>query len=74
MSHDATAKAVIDEIGPLIMARPTAERADYCEMAVCVLISAMRAAAGDEYVRGFLEAALADLDKPSMKLSIMLRH
>lgn len=59
------AKKVIDEITPLIVSTQAELRPEYIECAVCLLVSAMRGAAGDDYVRGFLEAALADLDKPA---------
>lgn len=39
---------------------------DFIEMTVCACIGLMRGGAGDEYVRGFLQGALADLDKPSV--------
>ncbi|MBK5145970.1 hypothetical protein I2494_20075 [Budviciaceae bacterium BWR-B9] len=35
-----------------------------CEAALIVGISALREREGDEFVRGFLEAAIQDLDKP----------
>ena len=56
---------VIDDIGTLVIQTPVADRADYIEGVVVLGISMMRGGGGDEYVRGFLEAALADLDKPS---------
>lgn len=60
-----TAAKVLEEFGGLLMKAKDSERADYTEIAVCMGISMMRAGAGDQYVRGFLEGALADLDKPS---------
>lgn len=62
---DKTAAKVINEFYARAMVIPEAERAYYIEMTVCMGIAMMRGGAGDEYVRGFLEAALADLDKPT---------
>ena len=59
------ASKVIDDIGTLVMQSPVKERADYIEGVVCLGIAMMRGGGGDEYVRGFLEAALADLDNPA---------
>ena len=61
---DNTASKVINDFSALILETPVKDRADYIEAVVCMGIAAMRGGAGDEYVRGFLEAALADLDKP----------
>lgn len=71
---DDTAKSVISDLTPLILATPVNQRADYIEQAVCLLLAAMRGAAGDEYVRGFLTAALVDLDQPAARYEFPARH
>lgn len=63
--QDILVKKVIDDLTPLIVATQAEHRTEYIEVSVCLLVSAMRGAAGDDYVRGFLGAALADLDKPA---------
>jgi hypothetical protein len=70
---DATAKQVVEDMTALILAVPAAQRVDYIEQSVCLLIAAMRGAAGDEYVRGFLDAARADIDQPAARYE-MARH
>ena len=62
---DKTAAKVIDEFCARVMVIPETERANYIEMTVCMGVAMMRGGAGDEYVRDFLQGALADLDKPS---------
>ena len=62
---DKTAAKVIDEFCAHVMLVPEAERAAYIEITVCMEVAMMRGGAGDEYVRGFLKGALADLDKPA---------
>ena len=62
---DTTTAKVLSDIGTLVMQTPVKVRADYIEGVVVLGIALMRGAGGDEFVRGFLEAALADLDLPS---------
>lgn len=62
---DNTAAKVLNEFGARITSIPAIDRPDYIECTVCMGIALMRGGGGDEYVRGFLNAALADLDKPS---------
>ncbi len=64
-NKDKTAAKVIDEFCARVMVIPETERANYIEMTVCMGVAMMRGGAGDEYVRDFLQGALADLDKPS---------
>jgi len=45
---------------------PADQRRDYLEMLGHAATKYMRAIGGDEYVRGWLEAALAELDHPPM--------
>lgn len=43
---------------------PEADVPDFLEMTVCAGIELLRATAGDEFVRGFLDSALASLAEP----------
>lgn len=45
---------------------PADQRRDYLEMLGQAATKYMRAFGGDDYVRGWLEAALAELDQPPM--------
>jgi len=65
MNADKIAAKVLKELGEKVTSLPVKERADYIECTVCMCIGLMRGGGGDEYVRGFLESAIADLDKPS---------
>lgn len=47
------------------MELPPDQRRDYLEMLGHVATKYMRSIGGDEYVRGWLEAALAELDYPA---------
>lgn len=62
--NDPIADAVISDFGGKVNSLPASQRIDYIECTLCMCIELMRSA-GDEYVRGFLEGALADLDKPT---------
>lgn len=62
---DAVADLVLRTVFSAIKGLPTEQVRDFTEMTVCACIGLMRGGAGDEYVRGFLQGALADLDKPS---------
>lgn len=48
------------------MELPDDQRRDYLEMLGHIATKYMRATGGDEYVRGWLSAALAELDQPPM--------
>lgn len=47
-----------------VMELPKAQRRDYLEMLGHVATKYMRAIGGDDYVRGWLDAARAELDQP----------
>jgi hypothetical protein len=44
---------------------PADQQRDYLEMLGHVSTTFMRAIGGDDYVRGWLESALSDLDRPA---------
>jgi len=49
-----------------VMELPVGARINYLEMLGCSAIHYMRALHGDEYTRGWLDSAIADLDRPPM--------
>ena len=49
-----------------VMELPPDQRRDYLEMLGHVATKYMRAIGGDDYVRGWLDAARAELDQPPM--------
>ena len=62
-SIDATMCAM--EAVSRVMELPKEQRRDYLEMLGHVATKYMRSIGGDEYVRGWLEAAIAELQHPS---------
>lgn len=49
-----------------VMELPIDQRRDYLECLGHVATKYMRAIGGDDYVRGWLDAALAELDQPPL--------
>lgn len=56
----------VKELLERILQMPVDQRIDFLEMLVCAGIHFMRGGSGDEYVRGYLEHALSDLEKAPM--------
>lgn len=63
-SDDATRAAM--EAVQRVMELPADQRRDYLEMLGHVATKYMRAIGGEDYVRGWLDAARAELDQPPM--------
>lgn len=64
VNSDATT-AAMDAV-QRVMQLPPEQRRDYLEMLGHVATKYMRAIGGDDYVRGWLDAAVAELDQPPM--------
>ena len=62
---DYATQAAIDAVGKA-HSMPADQRREYLEMLGHVSVKYMRAIGGDDYVRGWLDAALAELDHPSI--------
>lgn len=61
---DQATKAAMDAVGK-VHTLPAEQQRDYLEMLGHVSTKFMRAIGGDDYVRGWLEAALSELDRPA---------
>jgi hypothetical protein len=59
------AASVLDLLNTELPKVPKNDVADFVEITACACIGMMRAMNGDDYVRGFLDGAIKDLDKPS---------
>lgn len=69
----ATVKA-IEMFKTTLEAIDPKDRSTVMQMMATIGVCALRAAEGDEFVRGFLEAALRDLDCPGETMVMASRH
>ncbi|WP_349782367.1 hypothetical protein [Xanthomonas arboricola] len=65
MKNNPAHVAAIEAAGKALE-MPAAEGREYLEMLGCAAVNFMRAQFGDDYVRGWLEHALSDVDHPAM--------
>ncbi len=66
---------VLDAIEAAVRPLPTSHRPEFITAMVTVCLAMIRDGEGDEFLRGYLEAALADLDVPkAVSFSIPTSH
>lgn len=67
MNREVTpgAAEAVKEVLERILTMPIDQRIDFLEMLVTAGLNFMRAGSGEEYVRGYLDAARASLEEPS---------